>query len=159
VSTTAAKRARSAHQPVGRWIRAEKRLAIYIRDNFACLYCGRSLKDAPAAEVTLDHLVARSEGGSNEATNLVTACRSCNSSRAAKAWRDFAPGGAHARIEAASAAPLNIALARAVIAGEASPLEDGGAAEALEGDRPIFICERQLIDNSCCGLIGHVRYA
>ena len=62
-----------------KWIRPDKRLAIYLRDDVACLYCGRALKDAAPAEVTLDHLDARVNGGNNEADNLVTACRRCNS--------------------------------------------------------------------------------
>jgi hypothetical protein len=104
-------------QPKGRWIRPEKRLAIYIRDGFRCLYCGTDLRDASPADVTLDHLVAKDAGGSNEADNLVTACRRCNCSRGSRVWTEFAPGGAHDRITATIARPLNIELARAIIAG------------------------------------------
>ena len=64
-----------------KWIRADKRLAIYLRDDFCCAYCGRDLTDAPSEERTLDHVQPCSHGGSNEAYNLVTACRSCNSAR------------------------------------------------------------------------------
>ena len=46
MSTTYAKRLRSVWQPVGRWIRVNTRLAIYLRDGMACAYCGRSLIDA-----------------------------------------------------------------------------------------------------------------
>lgn len=103
-------------QPKGRWIRAEKRLAIYIRDGFACAYCGRDLRNAAPADVTLDHLLPRSAGGTNDATNLVTACRSCNSSRQDKPWIDYATGGARDRIEQLRHAALNIELAKAIIA-------------------------------------------
>lgn len=71
----------SQHQPVGRWIRPDKRLAIYLRDHFVCGICGDDLHDAPPADVTLDHVVPRSRGGSNHESNLYTCCRSCNSAR------------------------------------------------------------------------------
>ena len=105
-----------AAQPQGRWIRVEKRLAIYVRDGFACVYCGADLRNAAPANVTLDHLLPRSADGSNDATNLVTACRSCNSSRQDRPWIDYATGGARDRIEQLRHAPLNLALARALIA-------------------------------------------
>lgn len=108
-----------AAQPKGRWIRTEKRLAIYLRDGFGCVYCGKSLRGAAPSNVTLDHLLPKSAGGSNDATNLVTACKSCNCSRQDKPWADYATGGAVDRIEQLRVSPLNIALARALIAGTA----------------------------------------
>lgn len=116
------------HQPAGRWIRVEKRLAIYLRDGFLCAYCGSALQDAAPADVTLDHLLPRSAGGSNDATNLVTACRSCNSSRQDKPWLDYATGGARDRIEQLRHRPLNIELARALI-------EDRAGDDNLEAAR------------------------
>ena len=59
-----------------RWIRPEKRLAIYRRDGLACVYCRHTRR-----RLTLDHLKPRSKGGTNDATNLVTACFRCNSQR------------------------------------------------------------------------------
>lgn len=106
-----------------KWIRKEKRLAIYIRDGFQCAYCGRDLKSAAPEEVNLDHLLPRSAGGKNEATNLITACRSCNASRQDKPWVDFATGGAVERIQQLRHAPLNVALAKAIIADEAGDAE------------------------------------
>lgn len=108
-----------ANQPNGKWLRAEKRLALYIRDGFACAYCGRDLRNAAPADVTLDHLLPRSSGGTNEPTNLVTACRSCNCSRQDKPWIDYATGGARDRIEQLRNAPLNVALAKAILANRA----------------------------------------
>lgn len=101
-----------------RWIRPEKRLAIYIRDDFACVYCGLALKDAPPADVTLDHLDARTNGGNNDASNLITACRRCNSQRQAKPWQEYATGGGVYRIETQRQLPLNLELAKALIAGD-----------------------------------------
>lgn len=103
----------------GSWIRPEKRLALYIRDGFTCAYCGRDLRNADARDVTLDHLLPRSAGGSNEATNLITACLRCNSQRGNKAYADYATGGAIDRIEQLRHAPLNAALAKAIIDGTA----------------------------------------
>lgn len=63
------------------WIRKEKRLAIYSRDGFACVYCGTIHR------LSLDHLQAREVGGTHDAVNLVTACVSCNSARQDKPMR------------------------------------------------------------------------
>lgn len=59
----------------GMWIRPHKRLAVYLRDDMACVYCGAE------ENLTLDHLRPRTKGGSNSDSNLVTACTGCNSSR------------------------------------------------------------------------------
>ena len=69
------------------WIRPEKRLAIYVRDGLACCYCGESVEDG--AKLTLDHVKAYSHGGDNAATNLVTCCHRCNSSRGNRPVRTF----------------------------------------------------------------------
>ncbi len=60
------------------WIRKDLRLAIYLRDNMTCVFC---LTHADNTTLTLDHVVGRADGGSNKPANLVTACRSCNSTR------------------------------------------------------------------------------
>ena len=70
-----------------KWIRRAKRLAIYSRDGFACAYCGATVEDG--AVLTLDHIVACELGGTNEATNLVTCCRCCNSSKRAATTREW----------------------------------------------------------------------
>lgn len=67
-----------------RWIRPEKRKAIYLRDGLECVYCGDSDR------LTLDHICPRVKGGNNGARNLVTACLSCNSSRQDRSVREFA---------------------------------------------------------------------
>jgi len=61
------------------WIRPEKRLAIHLRDDLACVYCGRGIEHG--AKLTLDHVVPVSRGGKNSEYNLVTACHVCNSRR------------------------------------------------------------------------------
>lgn len=65
----------------GKWCRPSTRLAVYLRDGFACAYCGRDLHGAAPHDVTLDHITTRARGGSHAPTNLVTACRACNSAR------------------------------------------------------------------------------
>ena len=49
----------------------ELRSFIFSRSNSQCVYCG-----AKAEEI--DHVVARSNGGTNSTYNLVASCRSCN---------------------------------------------------------------------------------
>lgn len=61
-----------------KWIRPEKRLAIYARDGFACVFCGA---DEGECVLTLDHVTPREMGGTHAADNLVTACLSCNSAK------------------------------------------------------------------------------
>lgn len=106
-----------------KWIRPEKRLAIYIRDGFSCAYCGRDLKDAEPHELNLDHLLPRSAGGKNGETNLITSCKSCNCSRQDKPWMDYATGGAIDRIEQLRQRPLNVKLAKAIIEDRAGDSE------------------------------------
>lgn len=71
-----------------KWIRREKRLAIYIRDGFACAYCGNSVEDG--ACLTLDHITPYCNGRNNHETNLITACRKCNSARGNRHINRFA---------------------------------------------------------------------
>jgi hypothetical protein len=70
------------------WITPKKRLAIYLRDGLACVYCQASVEQG--TKLSLDHLTPSSKGGSNKESNLVTCCSRCNSSRGARPWRQFA---------------------------------------------------------------------
>lgn len=70
------------------WIRQEKRLAIYLRDGLACVWCGATVEGG--AVLSLDHLKPHSKGGSNGEQNLVTACKRCNDSRGARSIVKFA---------------------------------------------------------------------
>jgi hypothetical protein len=69
------------------WIRQEKRLAIYLRDGCACVWCGAKVEEG--TQLTLDHVIPHSEGGPNDDWNLVTACKRCNDSRGARSAREF----------------------------------------------------------------------
>lgn len=75
----------------GNWIDQVIRLAIYMRDDFKCLYCRRKLTNTTSPfDLTLDHLVPRAQGGTHDIKNLVTACRSCNSRKGARSWLKWA---------------------------------------------------------------------
>lgn len=74
------------------WIRQERRLAIYLRDGLSCAYCGDSLEEG--AQLSLEHLIPRSQGGSNQVTNLVTACHRCNSARGDRPFAKFSNAAA-----------------------------------------------------------------
>ena len=96
------------------WIRKPKRLAIYMRDHFRCVYCYRDLSRAKPKQVTLDHILPVELGGTNEETNLVTCCESCNSRKQAKpleVWlRDNV--GEILRIYVQASFSLNLELAK-----------------------------------------------
>lgn len=48
---------------------------IFARDANTCQYCGRAF---PTPELSIDHVVPRSQGGGESWTNLVCACTRCN---------------------------------------------------------------------------------
>ena len=110
-----------------KWIRAEKRLAIYARDGFCCMYCGAAAEQG--AVLSLDHVLACELGGTNEPTNLVTACVSCNSAKQDKPMREWfavlADRGIDtskmpARIRKQTAKPLDLAVGKALLAARAA---------------------------------------
>lgn len=114
---------RAGNQNGMKWIRAEKRLAIYLRDGFCCGYCGKDLHRACKGQISLDHLRPRSEGGSNEATNLITACLSCNVARGTEPWHRYATGGARERIMRQRRLRIDVAAAKTLINGSTSFVE------------------------------------
>jgi 5-methylcytosine-specific restriction endonuclease McrA len=48
---------------------------IFARDNNQCQYCGRKF---PTSELSLDHVIPRSQGGQSTWENIVCACVRCN---------------------------------------------------------------------------------
>jgi 5-methylcytosine-specific restriction endonuclease McrA len=52
------------------------RVNVFTRDSFRCQYCRTRL---PMSQLTYDHVTPRACGGRTEWTNIVTACRPCNS--------------------------------------------------------------------------------
>jgi len=52
---------------------------LFARDDYRCQFCHRSAADLRHREcLTRDHLVPLSRGGTNDWTNVVTACSACN---------------------------------------------------------------------------------
>lgn len=51
---------------------------VFRRDGFACVYCNSK------KNLTIDHVVPRSQNGKSTWTNLVTACQNCNSAKGNK---------------------------------------------------------------------------
>lgn len=52
---------------------------IFKRDHFACPYCGRQ---PGSGELTIDHIVPRSQGGASTWENCALACIECNARKA-----------------------------------------------------------------------------
>lgn len=124
---SAHKTARGAGKWQGqKWIRNEKRLAIYLRDGLACCYCGASVEEG--TQLTLDHVQPHSHGGTNDASNLVTCCKKCNSSRGNRELEAFVTAVAGyinhgidasdilAHIATTTRRPLDVPAAKALIA-------------------------------------------
>lgn len=52
-----------------------RRFAVLMRDNFRCVYCGRTAADV---ELHVDHITPVIMGGDNTLVNLATSCSDCN---------------------------------------------------------------------------------
>lgn len=106
-----------------KWIKPAKRLAIYKRDGFKCIWCG-----ATPLGLTLDHLFPKtSRYYDNSARRLVTACLPCNSSRKSlrlSAWLRMCPRGATLRLLSVRGVPLDMAWARQEQKRLSTPLAD-----------------------------------
>lgn len=57
------------------------RFEVFKRDDFTCQYCGAK---APDAVLHVDHIHPVAEGGTNDITNLITACSDCNLGKGAR---------------------------------------------------------------------------
>jgi len=60
-----------------RYQRRLTRFEVFHRDKHTCQYCGRDTK-----ELTLDHVLPRSQGGPHTWENVVSCCFSCNRRKA-----------------------------------------------------------------------------
>jgi ClpP class serine protease len=89
------------------------RHAAYARDGYKCAYCGYHDERQTGDGLTLDHIVARENGGDGQygkrepKTNVITACLSCNSSKQDKTAREF-----NAYLKGAGAAPADFGKIR-----------------------------------------------
>lgn len=60
---------------------------ILLRDNNECQYCQHKF---PPPELTIDHVIPKSRGGTNTWLNLVASCKSCNQKKGDKLLSDSA---------------------------------------------------------------------
>lgn len=63
------------------------RFQILERDGFRCQYCGAR---APDVDLEVDHIVSVADGGTNDETNLISACFRCNRGKKAQSQPKFA---------------------------------------------------------------------
>jgi 5-methylcytosine-specific restriction endonuclease McrA len=57
------------------------RKSVFKRDKFTCQYCGKFLK---SGQVTVDHVIPKSMGGTSSFNNCVTSCYSCNNRKGSR---------------------------------------------------------------------------
>ncbi|MEJ7809866.1 MAG: HNH endonuclease [Gemmatimonadaceae bacterium] len=73
---------------------------LFARDQYRCQYCGRAGADLrPRESLTRDHLVPLSRGGTNDWTNVVTACSSCNARKGNRLPEEIGMYPMHAPVE------------------------------------------------------------
>ena len=61
------------------------RFNVFLRDEWHCQYCGSK---ESTKELTFDHVIPKSRGGTTSWTNIVTACRTCNTQKGHKLPRE-----------------------------------------------------------------------
>lgn len=54
------------------------RLKILNRDNFRCVFCGKSPATDFGTKLHIDHIIPCSKGGTSSLENLQTLCNECN---------------------------------------------------------------------------------
>lgn len=109
-----------------RWIALSTRLAIYARDGWRCLCCHRALRwkkghgsksarttDIRPGAASLDHVIPKSQGGTNAPENLITLCVRCNSCRSDEPLETWQPRLVDLAAIAVST-PIDRALGRAL---------------------------------------------
>ncbi len=73
---------------------------LFARDEYTCQYCGRTAYQLPPREsLTRDHLIPISRGGTNEWTNVVTACSPCNTRKSNRLPSEIGMHPMHAPVE------------------------------------------------------------
>jgi 5-methylcytosine-specific restriction endonuclease McrA len=66
-----------------RRINMAKRRAIFETHKWTCCYCGLKAKGVVGRGImTIDHVLPRAQGGSNDPINMVVACKPCNTKKA-----------------------------------------------------------------------------
>lgn len=62
----------------------KKVMAVLLRDEFTCHYCGEI-----RLAMTADHMLPQCRGGSSDMSNLVCACEDCNRSKSSRTKEEF----------------------------------------------------------------------
>ena len=75
-------------------IPASVRRMVLERDNWTCWYCGRYMGEWFKARIHLtlihiEHQIPSSRGGTDDPSNLVTACRACNSRKCGRTVEEY----------------------------------------------------------------------
>lgn len=65
-----------------RAVPVQVRAGVFERDDHACRYCGAD------SDLSIDHVIPVSRGGSNDPENLVAACLPCNLQKGARTPRE-----------------------------------------------------------------------
>jgi 5-methylcytosine-specific restriction endonuclease McrA len=86
-----------------RWRLPVSRRGVLARDSYTCQYCGTQ---PGKAQLTVDHVLPRSQGGDKSWDNLVAACAPCNRRKGGRR-----PEEANMRLISQPAAPRYIVLA------------------------------------------------
>ena len=60
---------------IDRYICPSERWFVLAMHKFRCVYCGTTSKES---RLEIDHMISIDDGGTNEITNLVPSCFSCN---------------------------------------------------------------------------------
>ena len=63
------------------------RFDIFTRDDFSCVYCGRSAM-VDKVKLHMDHVLPKIKGGPDLKYNLVTACEECNLAKSDLSLKD-----------------------------------------------------------------------
>jgi 5-methylcytosine-specific restriction endonuclease McrA len=72
--------------------RTELDVAVWDKSQGRCWYCGRQVElfsTNPDDRLCIDHVVSQADGGSDDLTNLVPACKSCNSGKGRRSVEIF----------------------------------------------------------------------
>ena len=67
-----------------RHLNSVNKLAIAVRDDLTCQYCGSKLSNH--SEIHFDHVVAHARGGKTAPYNMVVSCSKCNMDKGALTW-------------------------------------------------------------------------
>lgn len=75
-------------------IAIERRRKVWRRDHWQCHYCQRTVEPPNGwvchhLTATADHKVAIADGGTDEQSNLLTACWQCNNNKGHMKYEDF----------------------------------------------------------------------